>query len=77
MKVAEQMVNLKTYIEYNITEKPDSPYYNENFCNLVLDYFGSKGEFSEKDILYLHYIGHHEDDFIPEEYQSYIDWINK
>lgn len=38
------------YINNNINMEKDDDFYNESFCNLVLDYLGSKGEFSKDDV---------------------------
>ena len=58
------MKNLEAYIRKNIKRKESDMYYNESFCNLVLDYLGSKGEFTDKDIKFLINNGYSEADFI-------------
>jgi len=77
MKIHEQMVNLKIYVEYNITESKDSPFYKENFSHVVDGYFGSKGEFLDEDIEYLHENGFHEDEFVSEDYENYEGYMSK
>lgn len=58
------MKNLEAYIRKNINRKESDIYYNESFCNLVFDYLGSKGEFTDKDIKFLINNGYSEADFI-------------
>ena len=58
------MKNLEAYIRKNIKRKESDMYYNESFCNLVLDYLDSKGEFTDKDIKFLINNGYSEADFI-------------
>lgn len=74
--MSQQMVNLKTYVKHNITEPESSPFYNENLCHVIEGYFGSKGEFLDEDIEFLHENGFHEDEFIDEDYESYEDYMN-
>lgn len=58
------MKDLETYIRKNINMKKSNIYYNETFCNLVFDYLGSKGDFTQKDIDFLISNGYSETDFI-------------
>lgn len=53
MKISEQMQSLEIYINHNLSETKESKYHNESFCLLVLDYYGSKGEFSKEDVEFL------------------------
>lgn len=61
------MKSLELYIQKNIDTPESSPYYNECFCNITLDYLGSRGEFSKEDIEYLNIRGYQVEDFIDEE----------
>ncbi|MBP3928735.1 MAG: hypothetical protein J6D47_04065 [Peptostreptococcaceae bacterium] len=60
------MKGLETYIRKNIDMDKSNIYYNESFCNLVLDYLGSKGEFTQQDIKFLVNNGYSEADFIGQ-----------
>ena len=60
------MKDLEAYIRKNINMKESDMYYNESFCSLVLDYLGSKGEFTDKDIKFLINNGYSEADFINQ-----------
>lgn len=56
------------YINNNINMGKDDDFYNESFCNLVLDYLGSKGEFSKEDEIFLNENGYDVEDFDNEDY---------
>lgn len=59
-------MNLKKYINENIGEEKSHKYYNERFCNLVLDYLGSYENFIDIDKQYLKENGYDESDFIEK-----------
>lgn len=61
------MKNLETHIRKNIDMEKSNIYYNESFCNLVLDYLGSVGEFTQQDIKFLVNNGYSETDFIKHD----------
>ena len=61
------MKNLETHIGKNIDMEKSNIYYNESFCNLVLDYLGSVGEFTQQDIKFLVNNGYSETDFIKHD----------
>lgn len=60
-------MTLEKYINKNIEEDESSIYYNESFCNLVLEYLGSYEIFSKEDEIYLNNKGYSKDDFIEDE----------
>lgn len=60
------MINLENYINDNVGMKEDDTYYNESFCNLVFEYVGMMGTFSEEDKNYLVSKGYTELDFVIE-----------
>lgn len=57
---------LKNYIEKHVHSPENSPYYNESFCNITLDYYGMR-DFSEADIEYLNSLGYNQFDFMDDE----------
>ena len=61
------MKNLETHIRKNVDMEKSNIYYNESFCNLVLDYLGSVGEFTQQDIKFLVNNGYSETDFIKHD----------
>jgi hypothetical protein len=69
--------SLREYVENDITKTKDDPYYDENFIWAIQEYFGSKGEFTENDIQFIHDNGLSEDDFVDEEYDSYEDYMSR
>lgn len=64
-------MTLEKYINENITENKDSAFYNEEFCNLILDYIGSYvgsiEDFKQIDIQYLKDNGYEPADFFECE----------
>lgn len=48
-----EVTNLRTHVQTRIHKSKDDPYYNESFCNLVIEYLGGNGEFSEDDVAFL------------------------
>lgn len=66
--VREQMESLRKYINCNLTKGKEDPYYNESFCNITGDYLGSKGEFSEDDVLFLK-----ENEYSPSDFENSDD----
>lgn len=53
---------LKKYIEENVDKNKEDKYYNESFCNLVLDYIGSF-ELTKEDVEFLKLNNYDVEDF--------------
>lgn len=64
-------MTLEKYINENITKNKDSIFYNEEFCNLVLNYIGSYvggiEDFKQIDIQFLEDNGYDPIDFFEYE----------
>lgn len=55
---------LKGYIEKNIDKEINDIFYNESFCNLVLEYLSLVNEFSSDDVNYLTLNGYNLEEFM-------------
>lgn len=67
MMVNGENLNLKQYMEVENKKSVDDDFYNETFANVVYDYLGSMGEFSENDIKFLNDNDYDTEDFIEDD----------
>ena len=59
-------MNLRVYMQYNNKLDKDNIYYNETFCNVVLDYLGSC-EPTKEDCMFLNENDYSIEDFLQED----------
>ena len=68
MIVNGKELNLKQYMKLENKRDVNDDFYSESFANIVYDYLGSMGEFSEDDVKFLNDSGYDAEDFMNNDF---------